>query len=51
MGGKYEIRFFVDKKKHNIDTIYTNSWIMFMKLRILCKLHKKLIYYKVYGMI
>lgn len=61
MGGKYEIRYYLDpekiptcgKEKHCIppcvhegityETIYTNSWFEYMKLR----LTKKVIYYKV----
>lgn len=49
MGGKYEIRYYISRKKsfedwENIGEIYTNSWFEFMKLR----LTKKLIYFKVY---
>lgn len=47
MGGKYEIRFYSNTELARInggyETIYTNSFIEFMKLR----LTKKLIYYKI----
>lgn len=48
MGGKYEIRFYsnsdIAKLNGGFETIYTNSFIEFIKLR----LTKKLIYYKRY---
>jgi hypothetical protein len=47
MGGKYEIRFyckFDEDLQRDYDTVYTSSWLEFMKLR----LTKKVIYYKVY---
>jgi hypothetical protein len=46
MGGKYEIRYYLYKDpttNWSFETIYTNSWIEFIKLR----LTKKIIYYKV----
>lgn len=41
MGGKYEIRYYYDR--YNYETVYTNSWLEYIKLR----LTKKVIYYKV----
>lgn len=43
MGGKYEVRYYDDSELYGYTTVYTNSWIEFMRLRIT----KKLIYYKV----
>ena len=47
MGGKYEIRYWIDNATenniYNYVTIYTNSWFEYMKLR----LTKRIIYYKV----
>lgn len=50
MGGKYEVRYWLNNPKVNNDlsfqgyeTIYTNSWFEYMKLRIT----KRIIYYKV----
>ena len=42
MGGKYEVRYFLDGNG-NYNSVYTNSWFEFMRLRIT----KKVIYYKV----
>ena len=46
MGGKYEVRYYIkydsETQKH-YETVYTNSWLEFIKLR----LTKKVIYYKV----
>lgn len=42
MGGKYEIRFMINKD--NYATEYTNNFFYFMFLRFT----KKLVYYKVY---
>lgn len=48
MGGKYEIRFHsnseLGKLNGGFETIFTNNWFEFMKLRIT----KNVIYYKVY---
>lgn len=47
MGGKYEIRFFNKEAGpddfYDFDTIHTNSWLEFMKIR----LTRKVIYYTV----
>lgn len=48
MGGKYEIRFYVKRDVYEMpsdkyDTVYTNSWFEFIKIR----LTKNIIYYKV----
>lgn len=47
MGGRYEIRFYSNTKlaraNGGYETVYTNSFIEFIELR----LTKKLIYYKV----
>lgn len=42
MGGKYEIRFY--DFNGNYQTIYTNSWFEFAKI----KLTKNWIYFKIY---
>jgi hypothetical protein len=45
VGGRYEVRFWVkDDETQNYNTVYTNSWLRFIALR----LSKKCIYYKVY---
>ena len=46
MGGKYEVRFYIkdDGGWQGYNTVYTNSWVKFMLLR----LTKKCIYYKVF---
>lgn len=44
MGGKYEIRYWLNKGETEVETLYMNSWLEFMKI----KLTKKVIYYKVY---
>jgi len=45
MGGKYEVRYYIDSPTeddfYNYTTVYTNSWFEFLKLR----LTKKIIYY------
>jgi hypothetical protein len=43
MGGKYEVRFYTSNEQSEHITVYTNSWLEFIKLRIT----KKVIYYKV----
>jgi hypothetical protein len=47
MGGRYEVRFYVkdDEGLQDYNTVYTNSWVEFIKLRIT----KRVIYYKVYN--
>ena len=48
MGGKYEIRFYSNTELAKInggyETIYTNSFLKFIKLRIT----KKIIYYTIH---
>jgi len=45
MGGKYEVRYYIDNPTeddiYDYNTVYTNSWFTYMKLR----LTKKIIYY------
>lgn len=47
MGGKYEIRYYLEDVTeddfNNYNTVYTNNWFEFIKLR----LTKRIIYYKV----
>lgn len=43
MGGKYEIRYYLDKEESLFETLYLNNWFEFMKLRFT----KNVIYYKV----
>jgi len=45
MGGKYEVRYYIDNLTENdlydYETIYTNNWFTYMKLR----LTKRIIYW------